>query len=184
MRTDKEFVRNQFKLIKNIKHINIIEAIDYFQYKDNEYIIFEYYEKDLLKLINDKEFDENIIKAVIKQMLEGLAYLHDNSMAHRDMKPDNILISPEGVVKIIDFDLTKVIDNTRPLTRGVVTLYYRAPEIFFGDIHYSFSVDMWSIGCILAEMMLKKPIFKGRNEIEVVCMIFDLLGPADVIFIY
>lgn len=116
----------------------------------------------------------------MKQILEGVAYLHENGILHRDLKPDNILISFEGCIKITDFDLAREIDYQKPMSRGVATIYYRPPEIFFGETHYDFAVDMWSVGCILAELILREPIFKGRNEIDVLFKIEETMGSPDV----
>lgn len=78
--------------------------------------------------------------------------------------------------------MSRVLDFNKnvSLSRGVVTIYYRPPEIFFGDQKYSFSVDMWSLGCVLAEMIMKQPIFKGRSELDVLCKIFEIMEPANV----
>jgi serine/threonine protein kinase len=118
----------------------------------------------------------------LKQVLEGVCYLHNKNIIHRDLKPDNILLSENKNVKITDFDLARSLDDGRPLSRAVVTIYYRPPEIFFGDLKYGKAVDMWSIGCILAEMITKEPLFKGRNEFDVLFKIFEFTGSATVIF--
>jgi serine/threonine protein kinase len=177
----------QYELLTKLKHPNIIEVVDYFISKGNQYIIYEYHHQDLLKLIKNKnskfhskEESDKLIRGVMKQMIEGVAYLHELGLMHRDLKPDNVLISSEGLVKITDFDLAREIDYEKPMSRGVVTIYYRPPEIFFGETKYSFSLDMWSIGCTLAEIILKEPIFKGRNELDVLFKIFEVLGPANV----
>jgi serine/threonine protein kinase len=135
----------------------------------------------LLKIINNKniQFDENLIRAVIKQILEGVNFLHERGLLHRDLKPENILISQEGTIKIADFDLSRELSNG-PLSRGVVTIYYRPPEVFYGDTNYDFSLDMWSVGCILAEMILREPIFKGRSELDVMYKIYEVLSSANV----
>jgi serine/threonine protein kinase len=157
--------------------------LDSFIHRGNECIVFDYHEKDLLKIINNKNlvFDENLIKAVLKQILEGVSFLHERGLLHRDLKPDNILISKEGEIKIADFDLAREYSE-EPLSRGVVTIYYRPPEIFYGETKYGFSLDMWSVGCILAEMILREPIFKGRSEFDVMFKIHEVLSYANVFF--
>jgi serine/threonine protein kinase len=169
-------------MLKELEHDNIIKAIDYFYFNDNHYIVYEYFEWDLSKLIMDKKFilDEEVIKKIVRNIVNGLSYLHQKGVIHRDLKPDNLLVDMDYNIKINDFDLARFIDTEKPMSKGVATIYYRPPEIFFGDTHYSFSVDLWSLGCILSEMILREPLFKGRNEIEVVCKIFDILGPANV----
>jgi serine/threonine protein kinase len=179
-------VLNQYKMLNQFDHNNIVKALEYFVHKENQYITYEYHEKDLSNIIYNKSFtlDENYIRNIMKQILEGVNYLHEKNIIHRDIKPDNILISCEGIAKITDFDLAKLLENNnKHLTRAVVTIYYRPPEIFFGDSLYTLSVDMWSVGCILAEMILREAIFKGKNELDVVCKIFNILGAANVFYI-
>ena len=168
--------------MKNLHSKYIAEVIEYLVVKDNECLVFNYYELDLLKIINNKNklIDEEITREILRQILEGVLYLHENNILHRDLKPDNILISEDGFVKITDFDLAREIDLTKPMSRGVATIYYRAPEIFYGDTKYSFSLDIWSVGCILAELILREPLFKGRNEIDVLFKIQEIIGSPNV----
>lgn len=131
-----------------------------------------------MKVINNRnlKLNENTIREIIKQILEGVAYLHRSGILHRDLKPENILLSQDGCIKITDFDLARYIDLSKPMSRGVSTIYYRPPEIFYGVTNYSFEVDLWSVGCIFAELILGEPIFKGRNEIDVLFKIQEILG--------
>jgi serine/threonine protein kinase len=176
-------VKRQFEILKKTHHKNIIKAYDYFTHKENECISFEYIENDILKFLLNKNFkiDETFIKATMKQILEGVQYLHEQGLMHRDLKPDNILLGQDGVIKIADFDLLREYAN-EPLTKGVVTIYYKPPEVFYGDVNYDFSIDMWSVGCILAELILREPIFKGRSELDVIYKIYEVLSSANVIF--
>ncbi len=180
----------QFELLKSLSHQNIMEVLEYFTIKGNECIVYKFYDVDLLSFIKSKNLDINkdcdakLIRGIFYQILQGVAYLHDQGIIHRDLKPENILINKDGVVKIIDFDLARIIDLEKPMSRGVATIYYRPPEIFFGDSNYSFSLDMWAVGCILAEILIKDPIFKGHNELEVLFKIFEVLGSALVIEIF
>jgi serine/threonine protein kinase len=167
-----------------------MEVVEYFKIKGNECVIYKYYDVDLLKIIKTKtlninqEKDAKIIRAIMKQLLEGVKFLHDKGIIHRDLKPENIMLDKNGMVKLIDFDLARFIDKDEPMSRGVATIYYRSPEIFFGDVSYSLAVDMWSVGCILAEIFMKDPIFKGHNELEVLFKIFEIMGSANVIFFF
>ncbi len=183
---NKSLVLKQFELLQSLSHPNIVEAVEYFKCKENECVIFKYYDSELLKIIKSKNFDLNdetelgFIRNILKQILEGVKYLHDQGIIHRDLKPDNIMMDECGIIKIIDFDLARVLDKERAMSRGVATIYYRPPEIFFGDVNYSYSVDTWAVGCILAEIILKDPIFKGHNELDVVFKIFEVLGSPNV----
>ncbi len=182
-------VLSQFDLLKSLSHPNIVEVEEYFISKGNECIIFKHYKEDLLKIIHNKKIDlknekgTKIIRSIMQNIIEGVAYLHDLGIIHRDLKPENILVGGSGEIKLIDFDLARYVDNDKPMTKGVVTIYYRPPEIFLGESNYSFSADMWSVGCILAEMILQSPIFKGESELSVLFKISNVLGSADVYLI-
>ena len=92
------------------------------------------------------------IKCLIIQILEGLIYLHDHNVIHRDIKGANMLITDEGILKLGDFGLAREVNfpGREPLTNRVVTLWYRAPELLLGEIHYTGKIDVWSVGCVLA----------------------------------
>lgn len=166
-----------------------MEVVEYFKIKGNECVVYKYYDVDLLKIIKIKnlnlneENDARLIRGVIKQILEGVKYLHNQGIIHRDLKPENIMLDNTGTIKLIDFDLARFVDKEKPMSRGVATIYYRPPEIFFGDTNYSSAVDMWAVGCIIAEIFMKDPIFKGHNELEVLFKIFEVMGSANVIYL-
>lgn len=107
------------------------------------------------------------------QLLSGLAFCHSRRVLHRDLKPQNLLIDKEGSLKLADFGLARAIGiPVRTYTHEVVTLWYRAPEILLGSKHYSTAVDVWSVGCIFAEMATKIPLFPGDSEIDEIYKIF------------
>lgn len=103
----------------------------------------------------------------MRQLLSGLEHCHLHRIMHRDIKTSNILVNNEGILKIGDFGLANTLNpNSRhPLTSRVVTLWYRPPELMMGSTNYGVSVDLWSVGCVFAELFLGKPILKGRNEV-------------------
>ncbi|KMZ62455.1 Mitogen-activated protein kinase HOG1 [Zostera marina] len=125
-------------------------------------------------------FDE--IKCYMKQLLSGNEHCHSQSVLHRDIKGSNLLIDNHGVLKIGDFGLASSYDpeHQQIMTSQVVTLWYRAPELILGATHYGVGVDLWSTGCILGELLAKKPILPGRTEVEQLYKIFRLCGsPSD-----
>ena len=119
----------------------------------------EYMEHELKQLMENvkHEFTWGEIKCLIKQLLMGIEYLHSKNIIHRDLKPSNILYNNKGVLKICDFGLARKYNPSKQLTPVVVTLWYRAPELLLGMERYTKAIDIWSIGCIFAEMLLKEP---------------------------
>jgi serine/threonine protein kinase len=128
--------------------------------------------------------DPLLIKSYLQQLLKGVAYCHSHRVLHRDLKPQNLLIDRDGVLKLADFGLARSFGTpVRTYTHEVVTLWYRAPEILLGGKKYSTPVDVWSIGCIFAEMVAKKPLFPGDSEIDQIFKIFQVLGtPTDEVW--
>lgn len=140
-------------------------------------MIFEYSDFDLRKLLHMRKLTEAECLSYLQQILSGLLMCHSNRIIHRDLKPQNILIDDRGVVKIADFGLARGFTVPFPeLTHEVVTLWYRAPEILLGQASYTPSVDIWSVGCIYAEMLTGKPLFEGECEIGQLFKIFQVLG--------
>lgn len=113
----------------------------------------------------------------MKQLLEGVKYIHSQNVMHRDIKGANLLIRNNGVVKLADFGLAReVTPNYKMYTNRVVTLWYRAPELLLGHKDYTTSIDMWSVGCLFAELLANNPLFPGNNESKQLHCIFSMLG--------
>ena len=104
----------------------------------------------------------------MQQLLSGLEHCHDNNVLHRDIKGSNLLLDNNGILKIADFGLAAFFDpqHKRPMTSRVVTLWYRPPELLLGATDYGVGIDLWSAGCILAELLYGKPIMPGRTEVS------------------
>ncbi|KAF8279712.1 cdc2-related kinase 9 [Trypanosoma cruzi] len=116
------------------------------------------------------------VKCIMQQLFRALNFLHDHRILHRDIKTSNILISHEGVVKLCDFGLGRLYREGEELTANVVTLMYRAPELHFGVRDYSHKMDVWSLGCIMAELFLKMPLFRAEEEVKHFAAICDIIG--------
>ncbi|KAI8015253.1 putative serine/threonine-protein kinase [Camellia lanceoleosa] len=144
------------------------------------YLVFEYMEHDLAGLSASSKinFTEPQIKCYMQQLFCGLEHCHSRGILHRDIKGSNLLIDNNGVLKVGDFGLATLFqpDQNQPLTSRVVTLWYRAPELLLGATEYGVAIDLWSAGCILAELFAGKPIMPGRTEVEQMHKIFKLCG--------
>jgi cyclin-dependent kinase 12/13 len=113
----------------------------------------------------------------MEQLLKGLHYCHVNNVLHRDIKGANLLISGGGkLLKLADFGLARPFTRDGSFTNHVITLWYRPPELLLGATNYAEAVDIWSVGCIFAEFLLRKPLFPGRTEQEQLSKIFELCG--------
>ena len=174
-------------ILKEISHPNIEKIIDIFYNIDSLYVQYEYIDIELSHLIYETKLEPKHIKNLFSQFLHGLSELHKNGILHRDLKPQNLLVNDKGILKIADFGLARFISSPgRDMTAGVISDLYRPPEIFFGATLYSFSIDVWSAGCILGEMVLREPLFvygkrshDDNSEIAILTKIFSLLGVPD-----
>ncbi|KAN0134891.1 Protein kinase-like domain containing protein [Lactarius tabidus] len=146
------------------------------------FIVMDFIEHDLKTLLTlmPSPFLQSEIKTLMLQLLSAVSHCHSNWILHRDLKTSNLLMNNRGTIKVADFGLARRYGDpvgVGGMTQLVVTLWYRAPEILLGAKIYSTAVDMWSVGCIFAELMLKEPLFQAKAEIELISMIFKLLGP-------
>ncbi|KAK9054603.1 hypothetical protein SSX86_025682 [Deinandra increscens subsp. villosa] len=177
-----KFMAREILILKKLNHPNVIklEGLVTSRMSSSLYLVFEYMEHDLsgLAAIQGVKFTEPQIKCFIKQLLSGLEHCHKNGVLHRDIKGSNLLIDNNGILKIADFGLASFYDpqNKQPMTSRVVTLWYRPPELLLGATCYGVGVDLWSAGCILAELLAGKPIMPGRTEVEQLHKIFKLCG--------
>ncbi|OIW00630.1 hypothetical protein TanjilG_09111 [Lupinus angustifolius] len=146
---------------------------------DSIFMVMEYMEHDLKGLMESMKqpFSQSEVKCLMIQLLEGVKYLHENWVLHRDLKTSNLLLNNRGELKICDFGLARQYGSPlKPYTQLVVTLWYRAPELLLGAKQYSTAIDMWSLGCIMAELLSKEPLFNGRTEFDQLDKIFRILG--------
>ncbi|EJF66602.1 Pkinase-domain-containing protein [Dichomitus squalens LYAD-421 SS1] len=146
------------------------------------FIVMDFIEHDLKTLLSvmPSPFLQSEVKTLMLQLLSAVAHCHERWILHRDLKTSNLLMNNRGTIKVADFGLARRYGDpvgVGGLTQLVVTLWYRAPEILLGATTYSTAIDMWSVGCIFAELLLNEPLFQAKGEIEMISMIFKLLGP-------
>eukprot|EP00117_Sycon_ciliatum_P038897 scpid46869/ scgid28828/ Cyclin-dependent kinase 11B; Cell division cycle 2-like protein kinase 1; Cell division protein kinase 11B; Galactosyltransferase-associated protein kinase p58/GTA; PITSLRE serine/threonine-protein kinase CDC2L1; p58 CLK-1 len=163
------------------KHPNVVDLqeVAVGSNMDKIFLVMEYVEHDLKALMESMKegFLIGEVKTLLRQLLAAVHHLHDNWILHRDLKTSNLLLSHKGILKVGDFGLAREYGSPpKPYTPIVVTLWYRAPELLLGSKMYTTAVDMWSVGCIFAELVLMKPLFQGRTEIDQIQQIFKLLG--------
>ncbi|QRV97620.1 cyclin-dependent kinase [Ceratobasidium sp. AG-Ba] len=146
------------------------------------FIVMDFIEHDLKQLLTQmpKPFLQSEIKTLLRQLISAVAHCHANWVLHRDLKTSNLLMNNRGQIKVADFGLARTFgDPLGDMTQLVVTLWYRAPELLLGEAAYSTAVDMWSVGCIFGELLLHEPLFQAKGEMELLSMIFKLLGHPD-----
>ncbi|XP_014254850.1 mitogen-activated protein kinase 1 [Cimex lectularius] len=175
----------EIKILTRFKHENIIDIRDILraqtidQMKD-VYIVQCLMETDLYKLLKTQRLSNDHICYFLYQILRGLKYIHSANVLHRDLKPSNLLLNTTCDLKICDFGLARVADpdhdHTGFLTEYVATRWYRAPEIMLNSKGYTKSIDIWSVGCILAEMLSNRPIFPGKHYLDQLNHILGVLG--------
>lgn len=189
--TDSESVRfmaREIYILRTLDHQNVVklEGLVASRMSSSLYLVFEYMEHDLAGLLATPgiRFTESQVKCYMQQLLSGLYHCHTHGVLHRDIKGSNLLIDNDGVLKIADFGLATFFNpvQRQPLTSRVVTLWYRPPELLLGATEYGVSVDLWSSGCILAELLARKPIMPGRTEVEQLHRIFRLCGSPSEAF--
>lgn len=170
----------EISLLKELKHPNIVSLEDVLMEENRLYLIFEFLSMDLKKymdsLPSDKSLDNQLVKSYLYQITSAILFCHRRRVLHRDLKPQNLLIDKNGIIKVADFGLGRSFGiPVRIYTHEIVTLWYRAPEVLLGSTRYSCPVDIWSIGCIFAEMATRKPLFQGDSEIDQLFRMFRIL---------
>jgi cyclin-dependent kinase 7 len=145
-------------------------------------LVFEYMDTDLENVIKDRSLVLSAadIKAYMLGMLNALCHCHENWVVHRDIKPNNFLISRDGMIKLTDFGLSRIYGAAQKrYTNQVFARWYRPPELLFGSTCYGPGVDIWALGCVFGELLLRKPLFVGETDVEVLSKVFNLLGTPD-----
>ncbi|TPX39064.1 hypothetical protein SeMB42_g06493 [Synchytrium endobioticum] len=175
----------EISLMKELRHENIVKLYDVIHTERTLTLIFEYMDQDLKKYMDTNgkygAIEPMLCKSFMFQLLRGIEFCHENRVLHRDLKPQNLLINSKGELKLADFGLARAFGiPVNTFSNEVVTLWYRAPDVLLGSKTYSTTIDIWSAGCIMAEMYSGKPLFPGKTNEDQLQKIFRLLGtPAE-----
>lgn len=171
----------EISMLQELANPNIVQFIGISLQENRLYLIFEFIMMDLRRYLDQLPEDERLPPQTVQrfafQMCQALCFMHQRRVLHRDLKPQNLLVDENNVIKVADFGLSRSVGiPVRIYTHEVVTLWYRAPEILLGAPRYAAAVDVWAIGCILAEIVLKQSLFRSDSEIDQLFQIFRLLG--------
>jgi cyclin-dependent kinase len=169
----------EISLLKELRHDNVVRLHDVVHSDRKLTLVFEFLDLDLQKYMESVggALDGATVQHFMRQLLLGIEYCHYRMVLHRDLKPQNLLISKDRVLKLADFGLGRAFSiPMKKLTHEVVTLWYRPPDVLLGSTAYGTAVDIWSAGCIFAEMATGHALFAGRNDGDQLLKIFSFLG--------
>lgn len=167
------------KELSLIAHKNVIKLFDIYSHRKRLYLVFEFCDITLEDVVKDKkvQLPQADIKSYMKMLLEGVDFCHKSWILHRDLKPNNLMLGKDNQLKLIDFGAAKTYASPgRHYNCDNVTLWYRSPELLFGCPLHTPGIDMWSIGCIFGELLLRRPLIDGQREIDQLGRIFRFLG--------
>ncbi|XP_070491914.1 mitogen-activated protein kinase p38b-like isoform X1 [Chironomus tepperi] len=173
----------ELRLLKHMNHENIIGLLDVFYHGNtlesfNQiYLVTHLMGADLNNIIRTQRLTDEHVQFLVYQMLRGLKYIHSAGVIHRDLKPSNLAVNEDCELRILDFGLARPAESE--MTGYVATRWYRAPEIMLNWMHYNMTVDIWSVGCIMAELLTSRTLFPGSDQINQLTQIFGLCGTPD-----
>lgn len=175
----KKTALREIKILKQLRHENIVSLLEVFRVKGKLYLVFEFVERTILEEIEKHPdgLDPARLKTLMWQLLRAISFCHQHNIIHRDIKPENLLVSRNGVLKLCDFGFARPLAGAgAKYTEYVSTRWYRAPELLVGDVSYGKAVDVWSIGCMFAEIATGLPLFPGDSDIDQLYHIIRCLG--------
>lgn len=174
----RKIAMREINLLRKLRHENLVNLIEVFRRKKHLYLVLEFVAHTILDALEQHPggLGEDISREYIWQVFRGLEFCHSNQIIHRDVKPENVLVSTMGVIKLCDFGFARMLSVDESCTDYVATRWYRAPELLVGDTHYGKEVDVWAAGCLLAELLTGNPLFPGESDIDQLFCIIRYMG--------
>ncbi|KAJ8256706.1 hypothetical protein COCON_G00188580 [Conger conger] len=175
----KKIAMREIRMLKQLKHINLVNLLEVFRRKRRLHLVFEFCEQTVLNELDrhPRGVPEALLKSIVWQTLQAVNFCHLHSCIHRDVKPENILLTKSGVIKLCDFGFARILTGPGDdYTDYVATRWYRAPELLVGDTQYGPPVDVWALGCVFAELLHGNPLWPGRSDVDQLYLIRRTLG--------
>ncbi|XP_066925419.1 cyclin-dependent kinase-like 4 [Clytia hemisphaerica] len=175
----RKIAMREIRMLKQLKHHNLVNLLEVFRRKRKLHLVFEYCDHTVLNELEDHPngVGENQIKRIVYQVLSAVEFCHKHNCIHRDVKPENILVTKTGIVKLCDFGFARLLTGpTDEYTDYVATRWYRAPELLVGDTQYGPAVDVWAIGCVFAELLSGQALWPGKSDVDQLYLIKKTLG--------
>ncbi|XP_030627665.1 cyclin-dependent kinase-like 1 isoform X3 [Chanos chanos] len=175
----KKIALREIRMLKQLKHSNLVNLIEVFRRKRKLHLVFEYCDHTVLNELDryPRGVPEHLVKSIIWQTLQAVNFCHKQNCIHRDVKPENILITKHQVIKLCDFGFARILTGPCDYyTDYVATRWYRAPELLVGDTQYGPPVDVWAVGCVFAELLSGAPLWPGKSDVDQLYLIRKTLG--------
>ncbi|XP_075264534.1 cyclin-dependent kinase-like 1 isoform X2 [Convolutriloba macropyga] len=175
----KKIALREVRMLKQLKHPNLVNLLEVFRRKKRLHLVFDYCDHTVLNELerSPRGVHENTTRRIAYQTLQAVAFCHQHNCIHRDVKPENILITKNGQIKLCDFGFARILTGPGDdYTDYVATRWYRAPELLVGDTQYGPPVDVWAIGCVFAELLTGAPLWPGRSDVDQLYLIEKTLG--------
>ncbi|XP_063296511.1 cyclin-dependent kinase-like 1 isoform X1 [Pelobates fuscus] len=175
----KKIAMREIRMLKQLKHPNLVNLLEVFRRKRKLHLVFEYCDHTVLNELDrhPRGVPEHLVKSIIWQTLQAVNFCHRHNCIHRDVKPENILITKHFVIKLCDFGFARILTGPSDYyTDYVATRWYRSPELLVGDTQYGPPVDVWAIGCVFAELLSGVPLWPGKSDVDQLYLIRQSLG--------
>ncbi|XP_061639099.1 cyclin-dependent kinase-like 1 isoform X2 [Phyllopteryx taeniolatus] len=175
----KKIALREIRMLKQLKHVNLVNLLEVFRRKRRLHLVFEFCEQTVLNELekHPRGVPEAQLKSIVWQTLQAVNFCHKHNCIHRDVKPENILLTKTGVIKLCDFGFARILTGPEDdYTDYVATRWYRAPELLVGDTQYGPAVDVWALGCVFAELLSGTPLWPGKSDVDQLYLIRKSLG--------